>query len=86
MSKGGFDDLQKKKGATSAADFIEGAAVDGSGDLHDLDPKAARNYKSIRLGFNEYEYKLLERAAADANLSLVAYVRSTWMAKAKRGT
>ena len=86
MSKGDFSGLAKKRKSIVATDFIEGAATDGAGSLSGLDHKARRDFKSIRLAFNEYEYRLLERAAADANLSLVTYVRSAWMTKAKKGT
>lgn len=88
MSKGDFSGLAKTRKNISRenTDFIEGATMDGSGTLSGLDHKARRDFKSIRLAFNEYEYRLLERAAANANLSLITYVRSTWMAKAKKGT
>lgn len=86
MSKGDFSGLAKKRKNVAAADFIEGATIDGTGDLSGLDNKARRDFKSIRLAFNEYEYRLLERAATEANLSLVAYVRSAWMGKAKKCT
>jgi len=86
MSKGDFSGLAKKRKNVAATDFIEGASMDGAGNLSDLDHKAKRDFKSIRLAFNEYEYRLLERAASEANLSLMAYVRSAWMGKAKKGT
>lgn len=81
MAKGDFSGIAKKSKSPKAVnDFIEAAAVDGSGELN---PKSKRDYKSIRLGFNEYEYKLLEEAASNANLSLVAYIRTSWMNRAK---
>jgi len=86
MSKGDFSGLAKKRKSIAATDFIEGATTDGAGTLSGLDHKAKRDFKSIRLAFNEYEYRLLERAASEANLSLIAYVRSAWMGKAKKGT
>ncbi|MBT6114002.1 MAG: hypothetical protein HOK37_12145 [Gammaproteobacteria bacterium] len=86
MSKGDFSGLAKKRTSIAASDFIEGATVDGAGTLAELDNKAKRDFKSIRLAFNEYEYRLLKRAADNANLSLISYVRSAWMGKAKKGT
>jgi len=83
MSKGDFSGLAKKRKNVTATDFIEGATMDGSGNPAEMDHKAKRDFKSIRLAFNEYEYRLLERAAADANLPLIAYIRSAWMSKAK---
>lgn len=80
MAKGDFSNIAKKP-QKNITDFIESAAVDGNGELN---KKAKRDYKSIRLGFNEYEYKLLEEAASDANLSLVAYIRTSWMNRAKK--
>jgi len=85
MSKGDFSGLAKRKKSVKTSDFIEAAAIDGAKPLTRLDNKARRDFKSIRLAFNEYEYRLLEKAASDANLSLVAYVRSAWMGKAKKG-
>ena len=82
MAKGDFSGIAKKsKSPKLVNDFIEGAAVDGKGG--ELNPKAKRDYKSIRLGLNEYEYKLLEEAASNANLSLVAFIRTSWMNRAK---
>lgn len=75
--KGEFKDLGKNKSADS---FIDGATADGNSEL---DRKAKRDFKGIRLGFNEYEYNLLTEAALEANLSLVAFVRTSWMARAQ---
>ena len=36
---------------------------------NELDPNATRTYKSIRLPFNEYEFKKLEELAAKTNRS-----------------
>lgn len=78
MTKGDFSGLGRKN--KEVDNFIEGAAVDGRGAL---DPKAKRDFKGIRLGMNEYEYNLLTEAASDANLSLVAFVRTSWMNRAQ---
>lgn len=81
MSKGDFSNIKKKKKVDV---FIDGASSNGNEKT--LDPRAKRDFKSIRLGFNEYEYNLLETAALDANLSLVAFVRRAWMLEAKKGS
>lgn len=81
--KGDFSSLAKKKKKT-VDEFIDDAAVDGKATEVKLNPKAKRDFKSIRHPFNEYEYKLLEEAAADANLSLLAFIRSSWMNVAKK--
>ena len=79
MSKGDFSGIAKKA-KLNVENFIEEASVDGK---KTLSPRAKRDYKSIRLAFNEYEYKLLEEAAIEANLSLVAFIRTSWMTRAK---
>jgi len=81
MGKGDFSSLGKKKqDNASVNDFIEGATADGKGSIN---PRAKRDFKGIRLGFNEYEYNLLTEAAAEANLTLVAFIRTSWMARAQ---
>jgi hypothetical protein len=79
MSKGDFSNLGRKQ-KTEA--FIEKASVDGNST--NLNPKAKRDFKAIRLALNEYEYDLLTKASLDANLSLVAYIRTSWMNRAKK--
>ena len=80
MSKGDFSGIAKKA-KLNIENFIEEASVDGEKTLNS---RAKRDYKSIRLAFNEYEYRLLEEAAIEANLSLVAFIRTSWMARAKQ--
>lgn len=79
MSKGDFSGIAKKT-KLNVENFIEDASVDGKKTLN---PREKRDYKSIRLAFNKYEYELLEKAAIEANLSLVAFIRTSWMTRAK---
>lgn len=79
MSKGEFSGLGRNKNKDVDA-FVESATADGKPKL---DARAKRDYKGIRLGFNQYEYELLTEAAAEANLSLVAFVRTSWMNRAQ---
>lgn len=86
MSKGDFSGLTKKRKKIASIDFIEGATIDDTKPLSTLNHKAKRDFKSIRLAFNEYEYQLLEKAASEENLSLVSFIRTAWMGKAKKCT
>lgn len=88
MVKGEFTDLERKKSTDSKIDnFIDGATADKKEKLQpNLSPSANRDYKGMRINFNEYEYRLLKRAAEDANLSLAAFIRTSWIAKAKSNT
>lgn len=81
MSKGDFLSLNKKARHNDIKNFIDGASIDG--EKNQLNPKEKRDFKSIRLGFNEYEYKLLEKASQDENLTLVAFIRTSWMKRAQ---
>ena len=40
-----------------------------------LDPNANRDYKAIRVPFNEYEYQILEEAAKKTGRSKLNYIR-----------
>lgn len=77
MSKGEFSGLGRNKDVDA---FVESATADGKPKLN---PRAKRDHKAIRLALNEYEYELLTEAAAEANLSLVAFVRTSWMNRAQ---
>jgi methyl coenzyme M reductase alpha subunit len=87
MSKGDFSGLARRKQAVAANAFIEEATADGQPQdkvtAPTLSPRAKKDYKSLRLGFNQYEWELLEQAAIDANLSLSAFIRVSWMTRAK---
>lgn len=41
----------------------------------ELDPNAPRDYKGIKVGFNEYEFKLLDDAANSAGRSKLNFIR-----------
>ena len=82
MSKGDFLKLNKKtKPVNSVENFVNQAAVDGEKALN---PSATRDFKSLRLGLNEYEYLLLKKAAENSGMSLIGYVRSAWVTKARK--
>jgi len=49
-----------------------------------LDPDAPRNHKAIRVPFNEYEYKLLDKAAKQARRSKLDFIRLAIQALADR--
>jgi hypothetical protein len=88
MSKGDFSGLARRKQAVAANTFIEEATADGKPQDKvnaptTLSPRAKKDYKSLRLGFNQYEWELLEQAAIDENLSLSAFIRTSWMSRAK---
>jgi len=80
--KGDLSGLAKKRKKPDLNDFIESAGVDGNQEKK-LDPKAKRDFKGLRYSMNEYEYDLLSRAAENADLSLTAYLRTSWMKRAK---
>lgn len=87
MSKGDFSGLARRKKAVATEAFIEEATADGTAKPKPVsvtaNPRAKKDYKSLRVAFNQYEYELLEKAAAEANLSLTAFIRTSWMGRAK---
>ena len=80
--KGDFSNLVKNKKRDLTKElFIDQASLDGN--QNELNPKAKRDFKSIRLALNEYEYNLLTKASQQEHLSLVSYIRTSWMNRAK---
>ena len=51
-------------------------------NMASLDPDAPRKHRSLRIPFNEYEWKLLEAGCQRTGLSKLSYVRSAVVAKA----
>ena len=49
-----------------------------------LDPEANRDFKGIRVGFNEYEYRILEEASRRAGRSKLNYIRHAMLTMAKQ--
>lgn len=49
-----------------------------------IDPDAPRNYKAIRVPFNEYEYNLLDKAAKQARRSKLDFIRLSIQALAEQ--
>ena len=80
--KGDLSNLGKKRQKPNLDDFIESAGVDGNLEKQP-DPKAKRDFKGLRYSMNEHEYNLLSKAAENAGLSLTAYIRTSWMKRAK---
>jgi hypothetical protein len=82
MAKGDFGDIGKKrKPAVDVESFVESATADGKPDPSD--PRAKRDYKNLRIGLNQYEYELLEKAAQREGMTLVGFIRSAFVKKAK---
>lgn len=49
-----------------------------------LDPNANRDYKGIRVGLNEYEYRILEEASRRTGRSKLNYIRYAILSMAKQ--
>lgn len=49
-----------------------------------LDPEANRDFKGIRVGFNEYEYRILEEASRRTGRSKLNYIRHAVLTMAKQ--
>ena len=69
-----------RKPAASAApttDQIEAfaAGAETAPGTPTLDPTAARNFKAVKVGFNEYEYQILEAASLKAGRSKLNFIR-----------
>ncbi|MBB5189275.1 hypothetical protein HNQ57_003578 [Zhongshania antarctica] len=82
MAKGDFGDIGKKRAAPQNVDaFVESATADGTSNS--ADPRAKRDYKNLRIGLNRHEYELLEKAAQRDGMTLVGFIRSAFVKKAK---
>lgn len=51
------------------------AFIEGADSRQKPDPGAKRDYKSIRVGLNEYEYNILTKGARTHNRSMLNYIR-----------
>ena len=49
-----------------------------------LDPEANRDFNGIRVGFNEYEYRILEEASRRTGRSKLNYIRHAVLTLAKQ--
>jgi len=70
---------RERKTPPSAA-AIDAWAAGADGKEHDpidfLDKTAERNFKSIRVSFNEYEYRTLKKLAQATDRTMVSTIRS----------
>lgn len=64
-----------KKSQASQADIEKFVNEADKGGEEALDPKAPRNYKSIAIPFNEYEFKRLEYACEKTGRSKNSLIR-----------
>lgn len=48
------------------------------------DPEANRDFKGIRVGFNEYEYRILEEASRRTGRSKLNFIRHAVLTMAKQ--
>lgn len=53
-------------------------------DIPPKDPEANRDFKGIRVGFNEYEYRILEEASRRTGRSKLNYIRHAVLTMAKQ--
>ena len=51
--------------------------------IQSVDPTAPRNFKALKLGLNEYEYKILEEASRKAGRSKLNFIRHAMLSMAK---
>lgn len=71
----------KKREQVRPADNIEArverfaAAADGGSDEKLIDPSAIRDFKAIRVPFNQFEYEQLEQASKIAGRSKLNFIR-----------
>lgn len=72
---------KKRKQKKDATSIVESTAADGKPDP--TDPRAKRDYKNLRIGLNQYEYELLEKAAQREGMTLVGFIRSAFVKGAK---
>ena len=59
------------------------SAVDGQTETPFLDPNAPRQYKTISVPFNEYEFKQLEQAIQKTNRTKLNFIRWAMLEKSK---
>ena len=69
-----------RKPTTTAApttDQIEAFAAGAEAEptTPTLDPTAPRNFKAVKVGFNEYEYQILEAASRKSGRSKLNFIR-----------
>jgi hypothetical protein len=60
------------------------AGADQQATPEKLDPDANRDFKGIRVGFNEYEYRILEEASRRTGRSKLNYIRHAVLTMAKQ--
>ena len=70
----------RKPAATTAAptsDQIEAfaAGAEAAPTAQEPDPAAPRNFKALKVGFNEYEYQILEAASRQSGRSKLNFIR-----------
>lgn len=49
----------------------------------ELDPNASRNFKAIRVPFNEFEYQLLAEASKKSGRSMLNFIRQSIVSAAQ---
>jgi hypothetical protein len=77
---------ERKRTAEEIEAFIGGADTSLGKvvqPIKQLDPGAKHDFKSIRVGLNEYEYDLLTRAANQKGLTKVGFIRLAALEMAK---
>lgn len=74
----------RKPAATAAptSDQIEAFAA-GAEAAPALDPTAPRNFKAVKVGFNEYEYQMLEAASRQSGRSKLNFIRHAMLKMAE---
>ena len=60
------------------------AGADQQATPEKLDQDANHDFKGIRVGFNEYEYRILEEASRRTGRSKLNYIRHAILAMAKQ--
>ena len=77
----------RKPAATAAPtnDQIEvfAAGAEAASAAQELDPTASRNFKALKVGFNEYEYQMLEAASRKSGCSKLNFIRHAMLKMAE---